>query len=178
MSVSNDINLAAVGERWRGIARGIDNFAFLSVGTGLGAGLVIGGELITGHRGGAGEIDFALDGSQRDDPCAAAISDYAATCGAKRSLPTRLEAPYALPAIFARARAGDPLAEAVVAEAARRVAVNVMPIAAVVDVRSLSSAEASAQTETCCWPRSASGWLTICRFRLASRSRSSATRPC
>jgi predicted NBD/HSP70 family sugar kinase len=134
VSVSNDINLAAVGERWRGIARGIDNFAFLSVGTGLGAGLVIGGELITGHRGGAGEIDFALDGSQGDDPCAAAISDYAATRAASRSLPTRLEPPYALPAIFASARAGDRLAEAVVAEAARRVAVNVMPIAAVVDV--------------------------------------------
>src|SRR4051794_9124746 len=38
-SVDNDINLAALGEHWRGVARGIDDFAFLSVGTGLGAGL-------------------------------------------------------------------------------------------------------------------------------------------
>src|SRR5205085_4804948 len=81
VSVANDINLAAVGERWRGVARGVDNFAFLSVGTGLGAGLVIGGELVTGYRGGAGEIDFALGGDQRDDPCAAAISEYAAKLG-------------------------------------------------------------------------------------------------
>ena len=44
VSLENDINLAAVGERWLGIARGVDDFAFLSVGTGLGAGLVLRGE--------------------------------------------------------------------------------------------------------------------------------------
>lgn len=42
-SVENDINLAAVGEQWRGVGRGVQSFAFLSVGTGLGAGLVLRG---------------------------------------------------------------------------------------------------------------------------------------
>ena len=37
VEVANDINLAAVGERWRGVARGIEDFAFLSIGTGLGS---------------------------------------------------------------------------------------------------------------------------------------------
>jgi predicted NBD/HSP70 family sugar kinase len=45
-----------------------------------------------------------------------------------------LEWPYALPAIFGAARAGDELAQAVVAEAARRIAVHILPIAAVADV--------------------------------------------
>lgn len=134
VSVANDINLAAVGERWRGVARGVDNFAFLSVGTGLGAGLVIGGQLVTGHRGAAGEIDFALEDEQRDDPCAAAISAYAATAAAQAEIATSLAPPYAVPAIFAAARTGDELAEAVVSEAARRIAVHAMPIAAVADV--------------------------------------------
>ena len=41
VAVENDINLAAVGERWQGVARGVEDFVFLSVGTGLGAGLIL-----------------------------------------------------------------------------------------------------------------------------------------
>jgi predicted NBD/HSP70 family sugar kinase len=133
VSVQNDINLAAVGERWRGIGRGVENFMFLSIGTGLGAGLVIRGELVPGHRGAAGELDFALEGSG-NDPCAAALSAFAAELAAAGRPATSLEPPFAMPAIFAAARGGDPLARAVVAEAARRIAVHITPIAAVADV--------------------------------------------
>src|SRR5688572_29654173 len=38
VTLENDINLAALGERWHGVASGVDDFVFLSVGTGLGAG--------------------------------------------------------------------------------------------------------------------------------------------
>src|SRR5262249_50239032 len=62
VTIENDINLAALGERWRGIARGVDDFVFLSIGTGLGAGLVLRGELHRGHNGAAGELDFARVG--------------------------------------------------------------------------------------------------------------------
>jgi predicted NBD/HSP70 family sugar kinase len=124
ITVMNDINLAAVGERWRGVARGVDEFAFLSVGTGLGAGLVIRGELVGGHRGAAGELDYAT--GEADDPCAAALSAFAERAG--------LEPPHGVPAIFDRARAGDPVARSVVAEAARRIALHITPIAAVADV--------------------------------------------
>jgi predicted NBD/HSP70 family sugar kinase len=136
VSVENDINLAALGERWRGVGRGVQNFAFLSVGTGLGAGLVVRGELVPGRHGAAGELDFALGGTadNRDDPCAAAILAFAADVAAEHSLPTSLSPPYAVPSIFGAARAGDQLAQAVVAEAARRIAVHVIPIAAVADV--------------------------------------------
>jgi predicted NBD/HSP70 family sugar kinase len=136
VTVENDIDLAAVGERWRGVGRGVDSFAFLSVGTGLGAGLVIRGELVRGHHGAAGELDFALGGEEDDldDPCAAALSAFAAAVAGRRHPETALEPPYSMPAIFGGARANDSLAKAVVAEAARRIAVHITPIAAVVDV--------------------------------------------
>jgi predicted NBD/HSP70 family sugar kinase len=136
VSVLNDINLAAVGERWRGVGRGVENFAFLSVGTGLGAGLVIRGELVPGHRGAAGELDYAFGGEavDADDPCAAALSAVAAGLAGAGRLHSALEPPYGVPAIFGSARAGDPLAQTVVDEAARRIAVHITPIAAVTDV--------------------------------------------
>lgn len=136
VSVENDINLAAVGERWRGVGRGVDNFAVLSVGTGLGAGLMVRGELVPGHRGAAGELDFALGGPDLDgdDPCAEAISGFAARLTGEHRGATMLSPPYTVPSIFGSARAGDPLAQAVATEAARRIAVHITPIAAVVDV--------------------------------------------
>lgn len=136
VSVENDINLAAVGERWRGVARGVENFAFLSVGTGLGAGLVIGGQLMAGRRGAAGELDFARSEQdrERDDPCAAALSSFAERLVRDTGAATRLEPPYDVPSLFGSARAGDPVAGQVVAEAARRIAAHVLPIAAVADV--------------------------------------------
>ena len=47
----NDVNLAAVGEHFEGVARGVDDFVLLSVGTGVGMGVVLNGEL---HRGATG----------------------------------------------------------------------------------------------------------------------------
>ena len=71
VTLENDVNLAAVGERWAGVARGVDDFAFLSVGTGMGMGLVLGGELHRGNHGAAGEVDWALAGLAEDvDPSA------------------------------------------------------------------------------------------------------------
>jgi len=79
VTVENDINLAAVGEHWLGVARGVDDFAFLSVGTGLGSGLVLRGELHRGHHGAAGEVDYALVGlGQVVDPSAPGVSELAA----------------------------------------------------------------------------------------------------
>lgn len=123
--IENDINLAALGERWRGVARGVDDFAFISIGTGLGAGIVLHGELHRGHHGSAGELDYARVGLSEDiDPCAAAIGAFARTLGASDD--TR--------ALFAEARAGDGLALRVVDEEARRIALHVAPLAAVTDV--------------------------------------------
>jgi predicted NBD/HSP70 family sugar kinase/DNA-binding CsgD family transcriptional regulator len=133
VSVHNDINLAAVGERWRGVGRGVENFAFLSVGTGLGAGLILGGELLLGHHGAAGEMDFALGGSQ-DDLGGHPIAAFADRLAHTSRYETSLRPPYTAPEIFGAARAGDALARAVVDEAAARIVQYVLPIAAVADV--------------------------------------------
>jgi glucokinase len=56
VAVDNDANMAALGEQWQGSARSAEDFVFLSLGAGLGAGVVIGGRLHHGHRFCAGEI--------------------------------------------------------------------------------------------------------------------------
>lgn len=65
--VENDVNLAILGERWRGVARGHDTCAFITVGTGIGAGIVVEGELHRGHHFLAGEIALMCMGPQYVD---------------------------------------------------------------------------------------------------------------
>jgi predicted NBD/HSP70 family sugar kinase len=126
VTLENDINLAALGERWQGVARGVADFVFLSVGTGMGAGLVLGGELHRGRNGAAGEIDFALVGiDQTVDPSAAQVSELAHDLAGLAADPRT---------VFASARRGEAGALAVVDEVARRIALHLAPIAAVADV--------------------------------------------
>jgi predicted NBD/HSP70 family sugar kinase len=136
VAVENDVNLAALGERWRGVAREGADFAFLSIGTGLGAGLVLRGELHRGHHGAAGEVDYAFGvGLERDiDPCAAALIAFAREQAADGTHATALAEPFGVPEVFAAARYDDELARAVVAEEARRIALHIAPIAAVADI--------------------------------------------
>src|SRR5262245_765836 len=57
-TVENDVKLATLGEQAHGQGKGIANFAFVSIGTGIGMGIVIEGRLYHGWRGAAGEIGF------------------------------------------------------------------------------------------------------------------------
>ena len=57
-TVENDVRLAAIGEHWTGVARGIRNFVFLAIGTGIAAGIFANGELIYGTDWTAGEIGY------------------------------------------------------------------------------------------------------------------------
>ena len=126
VTLENDVNLAALGEQWQGVARGVADFVFLSVGTGMGAGLVLGGELHRGRHGAAGELDFALVGfGETVDPSAPQVAELARAHAELRAEPR---------AVFGAARTGDPAARAVVDEIARRIALHVAPVAAVADV--------------------------------------------
>jgi predicted NBD/HSP70 family sugar kinase len=135
VTLDNDINLAAVGEHWLGVARGVDDFAFLSIGTGMGTGLVLGGDLHRGHNGAAGEIDWALAGvADEVDASAEGVERLVERLAADRPAETALARPYDVRLTFAAARSGDAVARRVVDEIARRIAAHIAPIAAVADV--------------------------------------------
>ena len=134
--VENDTNLAALGEQWRGAGQGVADFAFLSIGTGLGAGIVLRGELHRGYRGAAGELDFAVEGGldSPHDPSTHGLLQLVAGLAESAELATRLQPPYEARAIFAAARDGDPLARLAVEREGERIARYVAPLAAVADV--------------------------------------------
>ncbi|MBP5689504.1 MAG: ROK family protein [Bacteroidales bacterium] len=56
VSLTNDANAAAVGEMTYGAARGMKNFIMITLGTGVGSGIIINGEVVYGHDGFAGEL--------------------------------------------------------------------------------------------------------------------------
>ncbi|HME00373.1 MAG TPA: ROK family transcriptional regulator [Terriglobia bacterium] len=57
-AIENDVNLAAIGEGWLGVARGVRDFVFLTIGTGVGAGIFVNGQLYHGSDWAAGEIGY------------------------------------------------------------------------------------------------------------------------
>jgi predicted NBD/HSP70 family sugar kinase len=135
-TVENDVNLAALGEHWAGAGRDVTNFAFLSIGTGIGCGLILRGELHRGARGAAGEIDYAVEGGvdSPNNPSGGLLACMIADQIAAADVPTVLSAPASPEEVFAAARDGDIVGLRIVAEEARRIAAYVAPIAAVVDV--------------------------------------------
>jgi glucokinase-like ROK family protein len=54
--VDNDVNIMAIGERYGGVARSVDNLLFLKIGTGVGCGIYLGGDVYRGTDGCAGDI--------------------------------------------------------------------------------------------------------------------------
>jgi glucokinase len=60
VAIDNDVNMAAIGERWAGSAEDARDFVFLAIGTGIGAGIVLNGNLHRGSSWSAGEIGYML----------------------------------------------------------------------------------------------------------------------
>ena len=67
-TVENDVNLGALGESWYGAAQNVANFVFLSIGTGIGAGIVLNGVLHHGATWSAGEVGYLMIPGLPDDP--------------------------------------------------------------------------------------------------------------
>jgi predicted NBD/HSP70 family sugar kinase len=138
-TVENDINLVTVAEQAAGHGRGIENFAVLSVGSGLGSGLVLNGKMHRGHRGAAGEIFYVPFGDPLDthrdatNPSGDRIAEL--TRGlAKNFKNSVLQEPYSTVDILKAAKEGDELAQGVVKLEAERIALYVAAISAVTDV--------------------------------------------
>src|SRR5699024_1648865 len=60
VQITNDANAAAVGEMTYGTAKGMKNFIMITLGTGLGSGIVINGDVVFGHDGFAGELGHVI----------------------------------------------------------------------------------------------------------------------
>jgi predicted NBD/HSP70 family sugar kinase len=139
LMLENDVNAAALAERTHGHGQGIDNFAFISVGTGIGMGLVLDGRLHRGAHGAAGEIGFLpFDSGHRTDARDArrrgrleAAASAAGIVRAARRLGMR--GSVTAHRVFAAADEGDERAVRVVADEAQLVAKAVGAVVAVAD---------------------------------------------
>lgn len=144
--VDNDANMAALGERWLGSASRVDDFVFVALGAGVGAGIVVGGRVHRGHHWYAGEIshmnldyrewqaDFGERGYLESRVGAAAIPEWQharrlveSVTGAGRDRAA------AVAHIIEAARAGDARAAAVIDELAVYLGTAVANIVAVLD---------------------------------------------
>ncbi|WP_416149377.1 ROK family glucokinase [Salipaludibacillus sp. HK11] len=67
--VDNDANLAAGGEKWKGAGEGAENLLAVTLGTGVGGGIIAGGEIIHGDSGMAGEIGHIAAVKEQGAPC-------------------------------------------------------------------------------------------------------------
>jgi predicted NBD/HSP70 family sugar kinase len=135
-ALENDVNLAAVGEGWRGENGDARTFAFIAIGTGIGLGLVADGRLIRGAHGAAGEIAYLPVGGDPFDARnfrlgtleaaihSAAISErYAGRGGPQKTVRD----------IFAASETGDEAARATLEEVARIVAMAVLSVSCLID---------------------------------------------
>ena len=66
--LENDANAAALGEQWMGAGRGVDDLVLLTLGTGIGGGIIIGGRILHGQIGMAGELGH-ITISPNGNPC-------------------------------------------------------------------------------------------------------------
>lgn len=65
----NDANVAALGEAWKGAAAGASDVLLATLGTGVGGGIIINGEILSGHHGAGGEIGHARVSDDETEPC-------------------------------------------------------------------------------------------------------------
>lgn len=137
--VENDVNLAAVGEQWRGCAVDIPNFVAISVGTGIGAGVIIDGKILRGRTGAAGEIaylpfgvaDYDLTARPRG-PLEEVLSGRAVSLGMAAGGAIDISPPTAAE-VFAVAEAGDERALRVIDVQARAAAWAIAAMVAVLE---------------------------------------------
>jgi predicted NBD/HSP70 family sugar kinase len=135
--VDSSINLSAVGEKWRGLAAGVSDFVFVSVGASVGTGLVVGDQLVRGAHLAAGNI-AALPGSpagllgERSGRTPLESMGARALVEQAARFPWAGEVPRTIAEIFDRLEADPSALEVLHAEAAR-IAFAIATVCAIVD---------------------------------------------
>lgn len=128
VKAGNDANVAALGEFWKGGGQGCDNMVFVTLGTGVGGGIVVEGNLLHGAHGSGAEIGHLVLNRDETVPCNCGkygcVEQYCSATGIVRMAKRRLEssdAPSTLRSlenltckdVFDAGKAGDPAALAV-----------------------------------------------------------------
>jgi predicted NBD/HSP70 family sugar kinase/biotin operon repressor len=150
--IENNVNLAALGESWHGLAHGVSSFAFVAIGAGVGMGLVLGGELVRGAHGAAGEIGYlpiSNDPFDERHRLRGGLEDEIGAAGIVAALARRQgqgeagapvwrggrggRVPQSAEVVFALAETGDPDAIDVIDDVARRLGSAIASVIAVID---------------------------------------------
>ena len=148
----NDANVAALGEQWRGGGRGFDNIVMVTLGTGVGGGIIMDGKILTGENGAAGEIGHITVNPKETLTCGCGckgcLEQYSSATGVIRMAKERLEAsdkPSELrkfaadeiggKEVFDAYKAGDELAAEAVNEFAIYLGMGLGNVASVVDTQ-------------------------------------------
>lgn len=148
VQVGNDANVAALGEIWMGAAKGCRSAVMVTLGTGVGGGVVTDGKLIEGAHGAGGEIGHITVNPQETAQCGCGkhgcLEQYSSATGVVRCMNKLLEqnpdipctlrgTEFAAKDVFDAARSGDALAQQEVDEMAYTLALALGNIAAITD---------------------------------------------
>lgn len=148
VKVGNDANVAALGEMWQGGAKGSSNVVMVTLGTGVGGGIIVDGRIVSGANGAGGEIGHMVVNKEEAEACNCGqhgcLEQYTSATGfvrmAKRKLAkiseeTSLRKFEDLTAkdLFDEAKAGDKVALEIVEEVCEILGTALGKIACVVD---------------------------------------------
>lgn len=147
IKVANDANVAALGEMWKGGGRGFKNLVMVTLGTGVGGGVIINGNILTGNKGAAGEIGHLNVNPRERETCGCGkkgcLEQYASATGIGRVTRRALKRyqgdtvlskrKITAKVIFDAAKAGDAFAMKMVEEFGVRLGSALAQIAQVID---------------------------------------------
>ena len=143
--VGNDANVAALGEMWKGGGRGFDSIVMVTLGTGVGGGVILGGKILTGTKGAAGEIGHTTVEYDEEETCncgtKGCLEQYASATGIVRLAKKQMVETSSLAKIsnltakdvFDEAKAGDVYALQIVDRFARYLGVALGNVAQIID---------------------------------------------
>ena len=96
VKVGNDANVAALGEAWKGGGKNFDDIVMVTLGTGVGGGIIVDGKIVTGHHGAGGEIGHANVDHHETESCncgnRGCLEQYASATGIVRMAKKELTA--------------------------------------------------------------------------------------
>ena len=148
VKVGNDANVAALGEMWQGGGKGHANVVMVTLGTGVGGGIIVDGEIVAGAKGAGGEIGHMMVNENETDSCncgkKGCLEQYASATGIVRMAKHKLAEdtrdttlrsiePLTAKDIFDQAKESDTIALELVEELGKVLGTALAGIACVVD---------------------------------------------